>query len=83
MIPIIIEIVGHKDISKAGKFYRYTNCGQEKIIHSELFSEKSDIHSRYCKDCTALLNENVKCKFCNEEIRQKSLPKHVSDYHIN
>ena len=60
MIPIIIEIVGHKDISKVGKFFSYTNCGQEKIIHSEVFSEKSDIHSRYCKDCTAFAKRERK-----------------------
>lgn len=71
------------DISKVGKPYKCSNCGEEKIIHSEEFSEKSDIHRHYCEDCTDLLKENVKCKFCNEDVRRKDLPKHFSDYHID
>lgn len=71
------------DISKMGKTYKCSNCGQEKIIHSEEFSQTSDIHGHYCEDCTILLNEKVNCKFCKQHIRRKYLPKHVSDYHID
>jgi hypothetical protein len=69
------------DTSKIGKLYKCSNCGRQRPIRSEEFSEKSDFHSHYCDECTVLLNEKVKCKFCNEEIRRKYLPKHFSEYH--
>lgn len=69
------------DVSQIGKLYRCSNCGQEKIIHSEIFSESSDFHSHYCKECYTLLNEKVECRFCNEKVRRKDLAKHLSDYH--
>jgi hypothetical protein len=69
------------DISNIGKLLKCSNCGQEKVIHSEEFSEKSDFHSHYCEECTMLLNEKTKCKFCNEEIIRKDLPKHIIDFH--
>lgn len=66
-----------------GKSYKCSNCGQEKIINSETFSETSDIHSHYCRECTILLNQKVECRFCREEIRRNDLPKHLSDFHTN
>ncbi|HJR84592.1 MAG TPA: hypothetical protein VJ772_04390 [Nitrososphaeraceae archaeon] len=71
------------DVSKIGKLYKCSNCGEEKIIDSEEFSEKSNIHSHYCEECTNLLNQDIQCKFCNKEIIRKNLPKHVSDYHVD
>jgi hypothetical protein len=50
-------------------------------MHSEEFSEKSDVHRHYCKECTVLLNEKTKCKFCDQEITRKDLPEHISEYH--
>lgn len=71
------------DISKIGKFYKCSNCGREKIISSEEFSEKSDFHRHYCKECAALINEKTKCKFCDEDIRRNELAQHLTDYHSN
>jgi len=69
------------DISNIGKLLKCSNCGREKIIHSEEFSEKSDIHRHYCEECTVLLNEKTECKFCDEQITRKDLPEHISDNH--
>jgi hypothetical protein len=69
------------DISNIGKRLKCSNCGENKIILSENFSENSDIHNHYCKECTVLLDEKTKCRFCEQEIKRKDLPEHVAVYH--
>jgi hypothetical protein len=81
--PLRLGLPDISDISKVGKPYKCSNCGREKIIHREEFSENSDVHRHYCEECTTLLNKKTKCKFCEEEIRRNELPQHLSDYHSN